>query len=85
MFTDNDNCTDNVFFDLNQCKFIYCRCTGTLQIFAGRYSLHRVTKITSSATTDRPVAVFCYRSEPGIINSPAAQDMLWGRLVAPGK
>lgn len=50
---------------------------GTLQIFAGRYSLHRVTRIDSEK--ERLVAVLCFGTEPGIINSHTVQQMFWGR------
>ena len=58
---------------------------GTLQIFAGRYSLHHVKSIPEhpGITKDRLVAVLCFASEPGLINSPSVQEMFWGRTVQP--
>jgi hypothetical protein len=53
---------------------------GTLQIFAGRYCLHRVTQ--TAGQRDRLVAVLCFASEPGLINSPEVQRMFWGRVAA---
>ena len=52
---------------------------GTLQIFAGRYCLHRVTQISGSR--DRLVGVLCFASEPGVVNSPEVQKMFWGRTA----
>lgn len=52
---------------------------GTLQIFAGRYSLHRVTKIETSSDKERLVAVLCFATEPGVVNSASVQKMFWGR------
>ena len=54
---------------------------GTLQIFAGRYSLHHVRRVPETATTDRLVAVLCFATEPGVINSPSVQQMFWGRTA----
>jgi len=51
---------------------------GTLQLFAGRYSLHRVTKVLGSR--DRLVAVLCYSPETNFMNSPEVQKMFWGRV-----
>jgi hypothetical protein len=53
---------------------------GTLQIFAGRYSFHRVKPVPETATKDRLVAVLCFASEPGVVNSPDVQEMFWGRV-----
>ena len=50
---------------------------GTLQIFHGRYCLHRVTQIRGDL--DRLVAVLCFAGEPGVYNSPEVQRMFWGR------
>ena len=54
---------------------------GTLQIFAGRYSLHHVKSIPESCTRDRMAAVLCFATEPGVINSPSVQEMFWGRVI----
>mmetsp|Transcript_25074 Transcript_25074/g.76147 ORF Transcript_25074/g.76147 Transcript_25074/m.76147 type:complete len:169 (+) Transcript_25074:463-969(+) len=53
---------------------------GTLQIFGGRYCLHRVEPVHGGR--DRLVAVLCFASEPGVVNSRAVQEMFWGRSVA---
>jgi hypothetical protein len=50
---------------------------GTLQVFAGRYSLHAVTP--TSGPRERLVAVLCFASEPNVRNSAAVQEMFWGR------
>ena len=54
---------------------------GTLQIFAGRSSLHRVSKVTG----ERLVAVYCFSDVEGFVNSPEVQRMFWGRAVRPGR
>lgn len=54
---------------------------GTLQLFAGRYSLHRVRPVCNHATNERIVAVLCFASEPGLKNSPYVQKMFWGRVA----
>ena len=50
---------------------------GTLQVFAGRYSLHAVKR--TRGHPERLVAVLCFATEPGVMNSPAVQEMFWGR------
>jgi hypothetical protein len=52
---------------------------GTLFIFAGSKSLHRVTKVEGSCS--RLVAVFTFASQPGFKNTPAIQKMFRGRSV----
>ena len=52
---------------------------GTLQIFAGRYSFHRVAAIPTTSKKDRLVAVLCFSSEPNVVNSSSVQEMFWGR------
>ena len=53
---------------------------GTLQVFAGRYSLHAVTR--TSGTRERLVAVLCFATEPNVRNTPAVQEMFWGRAIS---
>lgn len=53
---------------------------GTLQIFAGRSSLHRVSEVKG----ERLVAVFCFSDKEGFVNSPEVQRMFWGRAMGPG-
>jgi hypothetical protein len=50
---------------------------GTLSIFSGRTSLHRVTKVEGNRS--RLVAVLTFSSQPGFRNSAATQQMFWGR------
>ena len=50
---------------------------GTLSIFAGSKSLHRVTKVEGKKS--RLVAVFTFASQPGFQNTPTIQNMFWGR------
>lgn len=52
---------------------------GTLQIFAGRYSLHRVSTIEGNHS--RLVAVYCFADKPGFVNTPSVQRMFWGRTA----
>ena len=54
---------------------------GTLQIFAGRSSLHRVSKVEG----ERLVAVYCFSDVAGFVNSPEVQRMFWGRAVRPDR
>jgi hypothetical protein len=50
---------------------------GTLSIFAGSKSLHRVTKVEGKCS--RLVAVLTFASQPGFRNTPAVQKLFWGR------
>ena len=50
---------------------------GTLSVFAGNSSLHRVT--SCKGAVDRLVAVFTFSSVPGFTNSKKVQEMFWGR------
>jgi hypothetical protein len=50
---------------------------GTLSIFNGRRSLHRVTRC--SGRRDRLVAILCFASEPNAVNSDAFRKLYWGR------
>ena len=52
---------------------------GTLQVFAGRYSLHAVTPVYGAP--ERLVAVLCFAGEAGVRNSPSVQQMFWGRTA----
>lgn len=50
---------------------------GTLLIFGGRQTLHRVTRVKG----DRPrlVPVLCYSERPGMVNSDSVRKLFWGR------
>jgi len=52
---------------------------GDLQLFRGRYSLHRVTPLVG----DRPryVAIFSYVEEPDMVGSPERTQQLYGRTL----
>lgn len=52
---------------------------GDLQIFKGRYSLHRVTPL--SGLRARYVAIFSYVEEPGMVGSPERTAQLYGRVL----
>eukprot|EP00457_Paulinella_chromatophora_P010235 gb/GEZN01010329.1/.p1 GENE.gb/GEZN01010329.1/~~gb/GEZN01010329.1/.p1 ORF type:complete len:301 (+),score=26.40 gb/GEZN01010329.1/:80-982(+) len=54
---------------------------GTLMVFRGRYSLHRVA--TVQGQRPRLVAVLCFAEKPGVVNSPEVQSMFWGRVLQP--
>ena len=51
---------------------------GDILIFAGFYSLHRVTPVTGNKT--RYVATLCYKDRPGVMNSPEVQQIFYGRV-----
>ena len=50
---------------------------GTLLIFAGRQTLHRVTRV--SGARPRLVPVLTYAERPGLTNSEAVRKLFWGR------
>ena len=52
---------------------------GDLQLFRGRYSLHRVAPLRG----DRPryVAIFSYVEEPGMVGAPERTKQLYGRTL----
>ncbi|MBI4935956.1 MAG: hypothetical protein HY828_18910 [Actinobacteria bacterium] len=52
---------------------------GDLQIFKGRYSLHRVTPLAGHRM--RYVAIFSYVEEPGMVGSPERTAQLYGRVL----
>ena len=52
---------------------------GDLQIFKGRYALHRVTPL--SGTRPRYVAIFSFVEEPGMVGSPERTRQLYGRVL----
>ena len=52
---------------------------GDLQIFKGRYSLHRVAPLRGNRK--RYVAIFSYVSEPGMVSSPQRAKELYGRVL----
>ena len=52
---------------------------GDLQLFRGRYSLHRVAPLSGSRP--RYVAIFSYVEEPGMVGSPERTQQLYGRTL----
>ncbi|EAQ63527.1 hypothetical protein MED121_19971 [Marinomonas sp. MED121] len=51
---------------------------GDLQIFKGRFSVHRVTKV--GGETERHTAIFAYSEQPNIIGRAERTRQLYGRL-----
>jgi hypothetical protein len=52
---------------------------GDLQLFKGRYSLHRVTRVRGE--TERHSAIFAYSERPGVIGSVPRTRQLFGRVL----
>ena len=52
---------------------------GDLQLFEGRYALHRVGTVTGDR--QRHTAIFSYSERPGVVGSPARTRQLFGRLL----
>jgi hypothetical protein len=52
---------------------------GDLQIFKGRYSLHRVEPLRGARV--RYVAIFSYASQPDMVGSPERTRQLYGRVL----
>lgn len=51
---------------------------GDLQLFRGRYALHRVTPVAGA--TPRHTAIFAYSDRPGVVGSPTRTRQLFGRV-----
>lgn len=51
---------------------------GDLQLFKGRYSLHRVTPV--AGTYERHTAIFAYSQEPGVVGRLERTRQLYGRV-----
>jgi len=52
---------------------------GDLQLFRGRYSLHRVAPLTG--TTPRYVAILSYVEEPDMVGTPERAKQLYGKAL----
>jgi hypothetical protein len=52
---------------------------GDLQLFTGRYSLHRVTEV--GGATARHTAIFAYTERPGVMGSVERTRQLFGRVL----
>ena len=50
---------------------------GTLLIFGGRQTIHRVTRV--SGPQPRLVPVLCYSEQPEMKNSESVRQLFWGR------
>jgi len=53
---------------------------GDLQIFRGRHSLHRVTRVPATSKA-RHAAIFAYTAEPGVIGRVERTQQLFGRVL----
>ena len=53
---------------------------GDIQIFRGRYSLHRVTRVPEGSS-QRHAAIFAYTQEPGVIGRLERTRQLFGRVL----
>lgn len=53
---------------------------GDLQIFRGRFSLHRVTRVAASSQP-RHAAIFAYTRQPGVIGRVVRTRQLFGRVL----
>ena len=51
--------------------------SGTLLIFGGNQTIHRVTRV--SGERPRLVPVLCYAEEPNLVNSESVRKLFWGR------
>lgn len=54
-------------------------CPGDLQIFKGRYALHRVKPVIGKRR--RYVGIFSFVEEPGMVGSPERTRQLYGRVL----
>jgi hypothetical protein len=52
---------------------------GDLQLFQGRYALHRVSTVTGPI--ERHSAIFAYSHRPGVVGSPTRAKQLFGRVA----
>lgn len=52
---------------------------GDLQVFFGRYSLHRVTPVVGDK--ERHTVIFAYAKEPGFIGRPERAQRIFGRMA----
>ena len=53
---------------------------GDLQIFRGRHSLHRVTRVAADSPA-RHAAIFAYTKQPGVIGRLDRTQQLFGRVL----
>jgi len=50
---------------------------GTLLIFGGRQTIHRVSRVSGEKA--RLVPVLCYSENPDVVNSESVRKLFWGR------
>lgn len=53
---------------------------GTLLIFGGNQTLHRVTRVSGNRA--RLVPVLCYAEDPDLVNSESVRQLFWGRSAS---
>jgi hypothetical protein len=53
---------------------------GDLQLFRGRYAMHRVTEVAGAR--QRHTAIFSYSERPGVVGNPARTRQLFGRVLS---
>jgi len=53
---------------------------GDMQIFRGRYSLHRVSRVAADSKP-RHAAIFAYTEQPGVIGRLERTEQLFGRVL----
>jgi len=59
-------------------KRLVLRC-GDLQLFCGRHSLHRVSRVATE--DERHTAIFAYTEKPGVIGNVERTRQLFGRVL----
>ena len=70
---------DEVLHDRSERVITLAMTPGTLLVFEGRHSLHRVTEITG--TTLRHVGLLGYDTTPGAMGSDLLREIRYGRTV----
>jgi hypothetical protein len=66
-----DHCSDTYLINLRP---------GDLQLFFGRYSLHRVR--ATGGSRDRHTAILAYSKQPGVLGKPESTAKIFGRKLA---
>jgi len=79
----DDECFDKIQKvldgDMSEVKTLELH-AGDLQIFRGRHSLHRVTRVPRTSRP-RHAAIFAYTAEPGVIGRVERTRQLFGRVL----
>ena len=55
---------------------------GTLLVFAGSQTIHRVTRV--SGPIPRLVPILCFGETPDLVNSEEVRKLFWGRTATNG-